>query len=540
MIGKKFLLCWTVLGFLVGAGCDPLTSTNWPGERALSFADDPGGPEVPAPLIVEFLDSAEYRDQVSWDEHVVLTFRRVLLRPPTPLEFLSLRLLSTDIGLPRSAVLGIALQQAQKNGSAEVDERLMWMSLAWLPRSLFALDEAVSAEAKWLASLPLEEIFEALTGLPGKAEIPAPDPVAALGLTPGEEAGKTYPIFFGFMHAHSELSDGKGGPEQAYAYARDQGQLDFFALTDHGELLSVWPWQHKWQKLRQAAESYDDPGRFVALWGFEWSNPVLGHVNVIHTEDYISCLSHFTLGQLYEWLQGKNRFLGMFNHPGMFNLLHIELAQLGLFAPDVLPMVGIEVLNTDQGLDTFYYGGSWKTDKSYLDAGNLQGWALAPVGTQDNHQVDFGTRNPFRTAVLADGLTRDQLMDAFQQRRVYATEDSDLYLDLRANGFPMGSRIEASELDFEVLACDASLDGFSEIRLYRGGELLERAAKLQSATPPSSWKVPAQGCVRASFHEAVRSPSTYYYVIVTEKDDHDGNGRNDEAISAPIWVAAPR
>jgi hypothetical protein len=28
----------------------------------------------------------------------------------------------------------------------------------------------------------------------------------------------------------------------------------------------------------------------------------------------------------------------------------------------------------------------------------------------------------------------------------------------------------------------------------------------------------------------------YYYVIVTQGDDNDGNGRNDEAISSPIWI----
>ena len=42
--------------------------------------------------------------------------------------------------------------------------------------------------------------------------------------------------YYGLLHAHTGLSDGKGTPEEAYQMAKKNG-LDFFAVTDHVERL---------------------------------------------------------------------------------------------------------------------------------------------------------------------------------------------------------------------------------------------------------------------------------------------------------------
>jgi hypothetical protein len=41
--------------------------------------------------------------------------------------------------------------------------------------------------------------------------------------------------------------------------------------------------------------------------------------------------------------------------------------------------------------------------------------------------------------------------------------------------------------------------------------------------------------VEVVFEDPDGAGNDYYYVIVTQTDDGDRNGRNDEAISAPIW-----
>ena len=47
--------------------------------------------------VIDYLDSPGYAELVSWDEHVVLTYKLTQGREPTPLEFFLLRAFREDI-----------------------------------------------------------------------------------------------------------------------------------------------------------------------------------------------------------------------------------------------------------------------------------------------------------------------------------------------------------------------------------------------------------------------------------------------------------
>jgi hypothetical protein len=465
--------------------------------------------------VIDFLDSPGYAEFISLDEHVVLVYRLAQRREPTPLEFFLLRAFRQDIGMKRSTVLSVALR-----GKARY---LTWTQCrAFLSRvkvSDFQVDSDVREAARRLAAVPPSEIAEALEQMTDDAEIDRP-PKEFESETPVPNV--QYNIYFGYLHAHSELSDGEGSPLEAYEYARDPGGLDFFALTDHGELLDTWPWEHKWEELVNAAEATKSD-TYVTLWGFEWSNPILGHINVLNTPDYTSSIFDFWITQLYDWLSDRPEGFGRFNHPGDYDDLSIDFLHMELY-PDAVPqMVGIETWNGNDSFDTYYYDGGWESDFSYWDEGNRRLWYLGALGGQDNHSPHWGTRNEFRTAVLAEMLTREAIVDAYRNRRFYATEDSDLYLDLRCQGYPMGSWLSGARRVFTVRALDKGGDTFDQVRLYRNGKLLRTRAVSGNRIKVRFWDV---------FH----TPLAYYYVIVQQSDDNDGNGRNDEAISSPIWI----
>jgi hypothetical protein len=301
--------------------------------------------------------------------------------------------------------------------------------------------------------------------------------------------------------------------------------LDFFAIIDHGELIIFWPWQKKWQKIKSAANEYYTPGSFVALLGFEWSNPILGHCNILNTSDYTNCLSKISLSSLYSWLKDRASGFGTFNHLGDNDAIGSEFWHLDLTDKDVVPqMVGIETWNGSKGFDQYYYKNTWTScNDSYLDTGNQKGWLLGALGAQDNHQKDWGTMNNFRTAVLAKELTREGIIEAYRARRFYATEDKDLYLDFRCSGYPMGSQISGVSRYFTVSAYNKRGDTFGEVRLYRNGNLIE--------TRPVSGS-----SINEGFTDYATTSNAYYYIIVQENDDNDGNGVNDETISSPIWI----
>ena len=467
-----------------------------------------------------FLDSPEYAKTASSGEHVVLSYRLAQHREPTPEEFLVLSGLYGELSFKRSDILAAAL--CGKEASLSWDQCREFLNAK--QEKNFQGNAETRATADRLAQTCASQVIANLS-----LKVPYAPPAAS-----AEKATATppvpneaYNVYFGYLHAHSGLSlDATGAPLEAYNYARDVGHLDYFSLTDHAEFLVLWPWDHKWRQLKDAAAATYEPGRFVTLWGFEWSNPVLGHINVLNSDDMTSCLEHFGLHDFYNWLAGTPAAFGLFNHPGLYNALGLELHQLQRDDAVVDQMVGIEVANDNDGFNRYYYSGSWDTDYSYWDEGNLKGWRLGPVIGQDNHYADWGTMNSFRTAVLAKELTREAIINAYENRRFYATENSGLHLDFRCSGYPMGSKLETMPRVFTVKADTAAGEGFEQVRLFRDGLLLQTQAV--SGNP-----------VEATFSDPAYSGNSYYYVIVTETVDTDGNGRNDEAISAPIWLEGP-
>jgi len=466
--------------------------------------------------VIDFLDSAAYAELVSWDEHVVLAYKLAQGREPTPMEFFLLRAYREDIGMNRSTVLSVALRgKARRPTWAQCRDFLSRVEV-----SDFRADPEVRQTARRLSAVPRSEIIQTVKQMAKTAELDRPR--KEIQVEP-PVAGVRYKTYFGYLHAHSELSDGDGSPNDAYIYAYVYGGLDFFALTGHGELLDSWPGDGEWQELVAAAETFYVPGTYVTLWGFEWSNPFLGHINVLNTPDYTSSIPVFWITDLYEWLIDRPGGFGRFNHPGDYDDFGSEFLHLDLYAKVVPQMVGIETWNGNNSFDEYYYDGGWESEYSYWDEGNLQGCYLGALGGQDNHRPHWGTLNHFRTAVLAEGLTRERIVDAYRNRRFYVTEDKDLYLDFRCQGYPMGSRLSNVEREFIVKARDRSGDTFKKVRLYRNGELLKK-------------KIVSGSRIEVRFRDLGRTGSDYYYVIVRQSDDSDGNGRKDEAISSPIWI----
>ena len=85
-------------------------------------------------------------------------------------------------------------------------------------------------------------------------------------------------FFFGNLHSHTAYSDGQGTPAEAFAFARDVAGYDFYAVTDHAELVG----SSEWEDTGVQADLFTLDGVFVAFRGFEWSHPV-GHICVYNT-----------------------------------------------------------------------------------------------------------------------------------------------------------------------------------------------------------------------------------------------------------------
>ena len=117
------------------------------------------------------------------------------------------------------------------------------------------------------------------------------------------------------LHNHTVLSDGDGDPALAFASMRAAG-LDVAALTDHTTLFAIEGLSgREWDRAGALADAADDPGNYTAIRGFEWSHPLLGHVNVWFTPAFTDLGGSSSMSRLYSWITGSGGVAG-FNHPG--------------------------------------------------------------------------------------------------------------------------------------------------------------------------------------------------------------------------------
>ncbi len=99
--------------------------------------------------------------------------------------------------------------------------------------------------------------------------------------------GNTTRLYYGQLHAHSEVSDGTFTPEHYFHYGKEYGMLDFCSLTDHD-------WEvveharnkdnQKLGRLREICNRYNEDGRYATIIGYEWMGNE-GHINVYFSGD---------------------------------------------------------------------------------------------------------------------------------------------------------------------------------------------------------------------------------------------------------------
>ncbi|MBK8808257.1 MAG: CehA/McbA family metallohydrolase [Bacteroidales bacterium] len=326
-----------------------------------------------------------------------------------------------------------------------------------------------------------------------------------------------YTVYYGDLHNHSNVSDGSGSPATAYNYAKNIAKLDFFSLTDHsGSITST-----EWTDVKNQANAYNQDGIFTAFYGFEWSSfGNYGHVAVINTEDYCATATPTnTFSGLVSWLASRPNGIAFFNHPGREDAIGSEFSHFAT-APSN-QFVGIELWNKGNGLNVYYYNDGYYTgdnNKSYFDEALSRGWKIGAAGAGDNHSATWGTAYPSRLAILANNLTRANLLAAMQAKRFYTTMDKNIALSFKVNGAEMGSTVVSGANTIQIQASDADNEIFKKVILFD-----------KNHNVVSTWS-PNHTTVNISSSLTVRD-GDFYYVKVTQTD---GN----EAISSPIFVSS--
>ena len=405
------------------------------------------------------------------------------------------------------------------------------------------------------------------------------------------------------MHNHSLLSDGDGDATLAFASMREAG-LDIACLTDHSTVskdLAESPClgdtdcqslagldENAWALTAELADAADEPGRFTALRGFEWSSPTLGHMNVWFSEDWNDPLHTGGLGTLadllafghgegfpddgvvfpaleqlidlaavpgegmalwYEWLKldpstpltggGADGIAG-FNHPGREN------GRFSDFALDealVDRVVSLELFNrredylferVDDGRDSPLV--------ACLDAG----WRPGILGVTDEHGTDWGHPDgKGRGGLWVTELSRRGVRKAMERRRFFATNLKGLRFDAAANGVRMGQTLthQSGLVTFQVdIDAGASRRGQAiDIQVLQTGSPLPTIVHVEHA------RIPASSEPVVTFTVPIDIAKGDWLVLRVTDPATDPDGRADAAYAAagaaigyasPFWLQA--
>jgi hypothetical protein len=255
-------------------------------------------------------------------------------------------------------------------------------------------------------------------------------------------------VLWADLHGHSNASDGSGTPDEYFRYARDVAALDVAALTDHDHVgprfLDASP--ERWEAIQRTVESFHQPGRFVALLGFEWTNWIYGHRHVLYFGDGGALLSSLdprsdTPEKLWAALRGLPALTIAHHSAGGTMATDWEVHP----DPELEPVTEIvSVQGSSEALETPYPIRA-PVRANFVRNALDRGYRLGLVGSGDSHDGHPGLAQLFRgesgglAGILSDDLTRDGVREALRARRVYATNGPRIYLSATLDGAPMGS-----------------------------------------------------------------------------------------------------
>jgi len=279
------------------------------------------------------------------------------------------------------------------------------------------------------------------------------------------------------LHNHSLVSDGDGAAENAFASMRGAG-LDVAALTDHSTISKVGPSdtmceenpaagcslpgldEEGWDRTGAIAqaETAAAAGSFLAMRGFEWSSPSLGHMNTWFSQTWIdplstggasasdfnqgpdipgtSTLSGLGMAGFYDWLKqppsrpgigGGNDGIAGFNHPGR------EPDRFGDFTFDPALRPRIVSLELSNRQEDYLFEGTDDDQPSPLVQCLDRGWRVGILGVTDEHGTDWGYPDgKGRAGIYVNDLTPAGVREGMEARRFFATNLKGLRVDAAA------------------------------------------------------------------------------------------------------------
>ena len=358
-----------------------------------------------------------------------------------------------------------------------------------------------------------------------------------------------YRLFWGDVHVHSVL--GRCGspylpksPDFGYWFARDILGHDFCSITDHASLLT----DDAWEKIRSSLKRWHSPGRFVTILGFEtdYDGEDGGHFNIYFPTDN-GYFKNFkmeaggTLNSIFDFTL-SSRGIAVCHHTSRV-VCGRDFSKSRFGGLEIEPVMEIY---SQWGSSEEYESsrptieGRHPSPSHYYRYALKHGFKLGVIGGSDSHCTTPGGSVPMVyprwggkqlfpypggvAAIYTNELTRKGLFDALRARRCYATSLEKILIWIEAEGMPMGSEIESSKVEIDILV-SCTYPPLREVVIVKNGRVAARFGKFGKDEGFDSSK----RTFRLTWRDKDFNGESSYYVRAIQFD-------GDLAWSSPIWI----
>ena len=289
-------------------------------------------------------------------------------------------------------------------------------------------------------------------------------------------------LYYGDLHQHTYLHDGRGVSVELYLHARRNGLLDFGSLTPHHMPLGVTgPSYHfdkfqdprdNWPRLLRANRLMNGWKGLVTIPGYEYSvgTRLGGHHNVIYNDDGPPTTMQLDRSKNLADVGVMMDVLKRARVPSMV------IPHIGGGPPDWEHRTDPRIERSFEIASVHgVFEESWQ---SHLNAG----LRLGATASGDNHTVGFGNSypgliytmtNPL-TGVFAFERTRDSIWEGLYQRRtIGVTGNQRISMDFSLNGEPMGGEVAAAAaVTARLRARVSGTAPLTRVELIRNGKVI--------------------------------------------------------------------
>jgi len=283
-----------------------------------------------------------------------------------------------------------------------------------------------------------------------RLRIESSDGSLAAVTNPMQVATGALSILWGDLQNHSNLSDGTGRPEDLIDYGRDVAVLDVVAVTDHDHWGMRFLDQDvdAWRHLMKVAEEHYEPGRFVTLPGFEWTNWIYGHRHVLFFDGsdarLISSIDPETdhPEELWHSLEGLDAMTIAHHSAGGPISQDWSVPP----PPELEPVTEIVSVHGASEAADAPHPIAGPVDGNFVRNALARGYRFGFIGSSDGHDGHPGLAHLAGgsgglVAIVGAEPTRESVAEALRKRRVYATNGPRILLRVVYGGWRMGAAV---------------------------------------------------------------------------------------------------